>query len=136
MTGYTSAMSYSLSRLMSASTLIYSGYALARPRHLGEFMTSAEPRQAEYDLLAQTYGARDLAVGTLGLLGRSDRTVTAAMLARIAFDVSDGVLLALRAEDDETRTKVLAVTWGFAALSTVALIVDRRRAARTGASAR
>lgn len=117
---------------MSASTLTYAGYALARPRHLGEFMTSAEPRQAEYDLLAQTYGARDLAVGMLGLLGRSERTVTAAMLARIAFDLSDGLLLATRAEDDETKAKVLGVTWGYAALNTVALLADRRRAKKKG----
>lgn len=121
-------MTYPLSRLMSASTLTYAGYALAEPRHLGEFMTSAEPRQAEYDLLAQTYGARDLAVGTLGLLGRSERTVTAAMLARIAFDVSDGLLLASRAEDEETKAKVLGITWGYAALNAVALLADRRRA--------
>jgi hypothetical protein len=121
-------MTYTWSRLMSASTLTYAGYALARPRHLGAFMTSSEPQQAEYDLLAQTYGARDLAVGTLGLLGRSERTVTAAMLARIAFDLSDGLLLATRAKDDETKAKVLGVTWGYAALNTVALLADRRRA--------
>jgi hypothetical protein len=132
-------MTYTWSRLMSAGTLTYAGYALTRPRHLGAFMTSAKPRQAEYDLLAQTYGARDLAVGTLGLLGRSERTVTAAMLARIAFDVSDGLLLAGRAEDDETRAKVLGVTFGYAALNTVALLTDRRRArkrARKGAVSR
>lgn len=117
---------------MSASTLSYAGYALAEPRHLGRFLTSAEPQQADYDLLAQTYGARDLAVGLLGLLGRSERTVTAAMLARIAFDLSDGVLLAARAEDDETKAKVLGVTWGYAALNTVALLADRRRAKKNG----
>ncbi len=117
---------------MSASTLAYAGYALTTPRHLGEFMTSAEPQQAEYDLLAQTYGARDLAVGTLGLLGRSERTVTAAMLARIAFDVSDGLLLASRADDDETRAKVIGITWGYAALNTLALLADRRRAKKKG----
>ena len=125
-------MTYTLSRLMSASTLTYAGYALSEPRHLGRFMTSAEPRQAEYDLLARTYGARDLAVGTLGLLGRSERTVTAAMLVRIAFDVSDGLLLASRAEDDETRAKVLGITWGYAALNTAALLADRRRAKKKG----
>jgi hypothetical protein len=125
-------MTYTFSRLMSASTLAYAGYALTTPRHLGEFMTSAEPQQGEYDLLAQTYGARDLAVGTLGLLGRSERTVTAAMLARIAFDVSDGLLLASRADDDETRAKVIGITWGYAALNTVALLADRRRAKKKG----
>ncbi|MFP5252832.1 MAG: hypothetical protein ACLGH4_03445 [Actinomycetes bacterium] len=123
-------MTYTLSRLMSASTLAYGGYALAEPRHLGAFLTSAEPRQAEYDLLARTYGARDLVVGSLGLFGRSERTVTTAMVARIAFDLSDGLLLAARAEDEDTRAKVLGITWGYAALNALALLADRHRARR------
>ena len=123
-------MTYALSRLMSTGTLSYAVYALANPRHLGAFMTDERKHQADYDLLAQTYGARDLAIGSLGLLGRSERTVTAAMLARIAFDVSDGLILAARAEDDATRAKVVGVTWGYAALNALALLADRRRASR------
>jgi hypothetical protein len=123
-------MSYALSRLMSAATVSYGAYALADPRHLGRFMTDNEPEQAGYDLLAQTYGARDLAVGALGLFGRSERTVAAAMLARIAFDVSDGLILSAKAEDEDTRNQVLAVTFGYAALNAVALMADRRRARR------
>jgi hypothetical protein len=124
-------MSYPLSRLMSAATVSYGAYALTEPRHLGRFMTDNEPQQAEFDLLAQTYGARDLTVGALGMFGRSDRTVTAAMLARIAFDVSDGLLLSAKAEDEETRTQVLGITFGYAALNALALLADRRRARRT-----
>ena len=123
-------MSYPLSRLMSAATVSYGAYALTEPRHLGRFMTDNEPQQAEFDLLAQTYGARDLAVGALGLVGRSERTVTAAMLARIAFDVSDGLLLSAKAEDEETRNQVLGITFGYAALNALALLTDRRRARR------
>ncbi len=129
-TGYTDAMSYSLSRLMSTATVSYGAYALSDPRHLGRFMTDNEPQQGAYDLLAQTYGARDLAVGALGMLGRSERTVTTAMLARIAFDVSDGLLLSAKAEDEEARNRVLGITFGYAALNTLALLVDRRRARR------
>jgi hypothetical protein len=123
-------MSYPLSRLMSAATVSYGAYALAEPPHLGRFMTDNEPQQAEYDLLAQTYGARDLAVGALGMFGRSERTVSAAMLARIAFDVSDGLLLSAKADDEETRNQVLGVTFGYAALNALALLADRRRARR------
>jgi hypothetical protein len=121
-------MSYPLSRLMSAATVSYGVFALTEPRHLGRFMTDNEPDQARYDLLAQTYGARDLAIGALGMFGRSDRTVSAAMLARIAFDVSDGLLLSAKAEDDETRTQLLAITFGYAGLNALALLADRRRA--------
>lgn len=124
-------MSYPLSRLLSVATLSYGAYALAEPRHLGRFMTDVEPEQAGYDLLARTYGARDLTIGALGLIGRSGGMVTAAMLARIAFDVSDGLLLSARADDQETRTKVLGVTVGYAALNALALTIDRRRARRT-----
>jgi hypothetical protein len=118
-------MSMTWSRLMSAATLGYGGYALAEPRHLGRYLTSNEPEQATYDVLATTYGARDTAIGALGLVG-SEGVVTGAMLARIAFDVADGLILSQHAEDDETRQRVLAITLGWATLNTLALLRDRR----------
>ncbi len=119
-------MTYSLSRLMSAGTATYGVFALLQPRHLG---SAVDPdHAAEYDLLARTYGARDLPVSALGMFGRSEKTVTAAMLIRISLDVADGLLLAGRAADDQTRKKVLGVTLGWATLNTLALVTDRRRA--------
>jgi len=119
-------MSFPLSRLMSTATATYGVYALANPRHLGD---AVDPRHADdYDLLATTYGARDLTISTVGLLGRSEKTISAAMAIRIACDISDGLILATRAKDDATRQKVLGVTFGWAALNTLALISDRRRA--------
>ena len=50
------------------------------------------------------------------------------MAIRIVCDVSDGLILATRAKDDATRQKVLGVTFGWAALNTLALVSDRRRA--------
>jgi len=121
-------MTYPLSRIMSTATATYGGYALAQPRHLGRAVTSNPIKQADLDVLAQTFGARDLAISSLGAFGRSEKTVTAAMLLRIALDVSDGVILSVRADSDEARAKVLAVTFGWATLNAVALMVDRRRA--------
>ena len=119
-------MSFPLSRLMSTATATYGVYALANPRHLGD---AVDPKHADdYDLLATTYGARDLAISTVGLLGRSEKTISAAMAIRIACDISDGLILATRAKDDATRQKVLGVTFGWAALNTLALVSDRRRA--------
>jgi hypothetical protein len=127
-TGYGPTMTYRLSRLMSAATASYGVYALADPRHLGK---AVDPRNAsDYDLLAQTYGARDLAVSSLGLFGRSEKTVSAAMLIRIVLDVSDGLILSVKAPDEETRTKILSVTLGWASLNALALTIDRRRAKR------
>jgi len=122
-------MTFPLSRLMSTATATYGVYALANPRHLGDVV---DPKHAaDYDVLAATYGARDLAISSVGLLGRSEKTVSAAMLIRIACDVSDGLILAARTKDDATRQKVLGVTFGWAALNALALAADRRRARRT-----
>ena len=119
-------MTFALSRLMSTATATYGVYALANPRHLGDVV---DPKHAgDYDLLATTYGARDLSISTVALLGRSEKAVAAAMAIRIMCDISDGLILATRARDDATRQKVLGVTFGWAALNTLALVSDRRRA--------
>jgi hypothetical protein len=113
---------------MSTATASYGVYALADPRHLGR---AVDPKHAaDYDLLAQTYGARDLVISSVGIFGRGRKTVTTAMVIRIACDVSDGLILANRTNDQETRQKVLGVTLGWAALNTLALLSDRRRAKR------
>jgi hypothetical protein len=122
------AMTFPLSRLMSTASASYGVYALADPRHLGRVL---DPKHAaDYDLLAQTYGARDLAISSVGVFGKGRKTVTAAMVIRIACDVSDGLILATRAPDQQTRQKVLGVTLGWAALNALALVTDRRRARR------
>jgi hypothetical protein len=121
-------MTMTWSRLMSAASATYGGYALSTPRHLGRFLTDDRKSQGDYDLLARTYGARDLAISAVGLLGRSERAVTAAMLIRVACDVSDGLLLAPRAKDEDTRAQVLAITFGWAGLNLLALARDRRLA--------
>ncbi len=119
-------MSYALSRLMSTASATYGGYALADPRHLGRNLVS-DKEAPDYDVLAQTYGARDLAISAFGIFGKSSRTVTTAMLVRIAFDVSDAIILSGRAKDEETRNKILGITLGWAGLNTLALLIDRRK---------
>jgi hypothetical protein len=123
-------MSFTLSRLLSAATASYGVYALKDPRHLGRVLTSDKKRQETYDVLARTYAGRDLAVAALGMFGRSEKTVTAAMLLRIGMDVTDAAVLAREAETDESRAMVLGVTLGWASLNAVALMRDRRRAKR------
>src|SRR3954454_16376455 len=121
-------MSFPLSRLMSTASASYGAYALAEPRHLGNAL---DPKHAaDYDLLAEMYGVRDLAISPFGMLGRSEKTVTTAMRIRILCDIGDGVLLSMKAKDDETRAKVLGVTLGWAALNYLALRADRRRLAK------
>ncbi|MGZ4478682.1 MAG: hypothetical protein ACXVW2_08710 [Nocardioidaceae bacterium] len=121
-------MTFALSRLMSAATATYGVYALAEPRHLGTALALRGRDAERLDLLARTYGARDLALSTLGVFGRSEKTVTAVMLVRITCDVADGVLLSRETDDDQVRAKILGITFGWAALNALALRIDRRRA--------
>ncbi|MCW2773379.1 MAG: hypothetical protein JWN91_1705 [Nocardioides sp.] len=121
-------MSYRLSRLLSTATAAYGGYALAQPAHLWQALGADRKNREGLELLARTYGVRDLAISSLGVFGRSERTVRAAMLLRIAMDLGDAVLLSTQTDDEDVRKKVLAVTLGWAGLNTLALVVDSARA--------
>jgi hypothetical protein len=123
-------MSYRLSRLLSTATAAYGGYALAQPAHLWQALAADRKDREGLELLARTYGVRDLAIGGLGMFGRSDKTVRAAMMLRIAMDLGDAALLSRRTDDDDIRSKVLAITLGWAGLNTLALVVDSARAGR------
>jgi hypothetical protein len=120
-------MSYKLSRFMSTATAGYGAFALVSPEHLGKALEADKKDLPGLNLLAQTYGVRDLAISSLGIFGRSGKTVKAAMLLRIAMDLGDAVLLSSKTDDDEIRTKVLAVTLGWAGLNALALVVDSAR---------
>src|SRR5512133_2807290 len=58
--GYGRAMSYRLSRFMSTATAGYGVFALVSPQHLGTALEVDPQDRAGMDLLAQTYGVRDL----------------------------------------------------------------------------
>jgi hypothetical protein len=122
-------MSYPLSRTMSSLTAGYGAFALARPDHLGKAIGAARQDMAGLNLLARSYGVRDLGISSLGILGRSPGAVRAAMLLRIAMDLGDAALLSTKVESDRARTKVLAATLGWATLNTLALVLDARRSA-------
>ena len=120
-------MSYRLSRLMSTATAGYGAFALTRPGHLPDVLQADKEDRPGLELLAETYGVRDLAISALGMFGRSGRTVRVAMMLRIAMDLGDAALLATKTED-VVRKKVLAATLGWAGLNTLALLVDSARA--------
>ena len=120
-------MSYRLSRLLSTATASYGVYALVQPDHLGKALGADSKEMDGFRALAQTYGVRDLAISAFGIFGRSPKTVKTAMKIRILNDLGDGALLALRTDDADVRKKVLSVTMGWAALNSVALLVDSKR---------
>lgn len=121
-------MSYPLSRFLSAATAAYGGYALTQPAHLWQALQADRKHREGLELLARTYGVRDLAISSLGVLGRRPGTVRAAMLLRIAMDLGDCALLSATAEDEDVRRKVAAITLGWAGLNALALAIDSRRA--------
>ena len=120
-------MSYKLSRLMSTASAGYGAFALAVPDHLADALQADKDDRPGLDLLAQTYGVRDLVISSFGIFGRSGKTVKTAMLIRIAMDLGDAALLSTRTKDDAVRQKVLAITLGWAGLNTLALVVDSIR---------
>jgi hypothetical protein len=120
-------MSFPLSRLLSTATAAYGGYALAQPAHLWQALEADRQDRAGLELLARTYGVRDLAISSLGIFGRSPRTVKAAMSLRIAMDLGDAALLSTRTDDDDVRKKILAITVGWAGANALALMIDSRR---------
>ena len=120
-------MSYRLSRLLSTATAAYGGYALARPAHLWRVLEADRDDRDGLELLARTYGVRDLAISAVGVLGRSPRTVRTAMVLRIVMDVGDAALLSARTDDAAVRQKVLGATLGWAGLNALALAFDSRR---------
>ncbi len=113
------------SRVLSAATLGYAVFSLVKPEHLGKAMESDAFEQPTYDTIARVYGVRDVVIGGLGVIG-TPRAVRTAMGLRIAGDLADAVVLSTRAPNGKVRTKVLAVTLGYAALNVAALVRDRR----------
>ncbi|GAA1154669.1 hypothetical protein [Nocardioides aquiterrae] len=124
--GYVPAMRFPLSRALSAATAAYGGYALAQPAHLWQAMKADRKDREGLELLARTYGVRDLAISAAGLLG-GPGAVRAAMLVRVAMDLGDGLLLSTRTDDPDVRRKVLGVTLGWAGLNALALAIDTAR---------
>lgn len=113
-----------LSRTLSAATASYGAFALVRPSHLPDALESQAGDREGLELLAQSYGVRDLAISAAGVFGPPS-VVKAAMAIRIAMDLGDCALLAARTEGD-VRRKVMGVTLGWGALNAVALLVDRK----------
>ncbi len=125
-------MSMPLSRAMSAATLAYSVFALVKPRHIGDNMTSDPVQQPHYDVVAYVFGGRDLAISSIGVFARSPQAVRAAMLARIACDVADAAVLGPRADAD-SRAKIMGAALGWGVLNVAALAIDTRREGTRGA---
>lgn len=116
----------SYSTILSAATAGYAVYALARPRHLGSALTRSPLKQPEYDVVSRIFGPRDLAVSALAVFAPSSRAREQAMIARVALDLSDALLLTREATHAAGKAKVLGATVTWAGLNVAAILADRR----------
>jgi len=121
------SISFPASRAMSAATLAYGAYALAKPSHLANVMESDPGDRAWYDKLAKAYGVRDLVISLLGVFGPA-RAVAWSMRGRMAGDLADCATLVAKADEGKVRGKAAAVTLGWAALNFLAYRYDSKRA--------
>lgn len=112
--------------MMTVGTLAYSVYALARPRHLGRALTNSPLKQPEYDVVAQTFGFRDLVVSGLALAAPTAAAREQAMIGRIVLDLTDSALFTAEASTKAGKAKVLAATLTWAALNAAAIVKDRQ----------
>lgn len=119
------------SKLISLGTAGYGVFALVKPRHLADAYEAPAAQAPAYDRMAYTYAGRDLTISGLALLSKDPSVITAAMLLRILGDLADATILGTGTSKPAVRKKVLAVTVGWAALNTGALLADRRALARS-----
>jgi hypothetical protein len=114
------------SKLLSLLTAGYGAFAAAKPRHLANGMEAPSDQAPAFDRMAYTYAGRDLSISGVALASRNPSVITAMMALRILGDLSDAAILSTGTAKPEVQKKVLAVTLGWAALNTVALVADRR----------
>ncbi len=114
------------SKLLSLATAAYGAFALAKPRHLADGIEAPADQAPAFDQMAYTYAGRDLSISGLAIASSNPALVTAAMALRILGDLSDAAILSTGTSKAGVQKKVLAVTLGWAALNTVALVADRR----------
>lgn len=117
---------YLASRLTAAATAAYGAYALAKPQHLGRALKADLAEMPAYRDLAYTYGGRDLAISLAAITGRSPAVLRTAVALRVAMDLTDCATLSSTNGDRALRTKVMAVTLGWAAVNAAALLWDER----------
>lgn len=117
-------MSFELTKTMQAASAGYGLYCLAKPSHLASALR--EPRnQRALDRLARTFAVRDIPIAALALAG-PPAALPWAVGGRVASDVGDALVLGASTKGS-IRTKVLAVTLGWATLNALAYAADTRR---------
>jgi hypothetical protein len=114
------------SKLISLATAGYGAFAAINPRHLANGVEAPALQAPAFDRMAYTYAGRDLAISGVAVASRNTSVVTAMMVLRIVGDLSDALILSTGTSKPSVQKKVLAVTLGWAALNTAALVVDRR----------
>ncbi len=114
------------SKLFSLATAFYGVFALAKPRHLADNLEAPAEQAPAFDRMAYTFAGRDLPISGLALASSNPSVITAMMVLRIVGDLSDATVLGTSTSKPAVQKKLLAVTLGWGALNTIALVADRR----------
>jgi hypothetical protein len=115
---------------VSLATAAYGAFCFVKPGHLADGLEAPAAQGPGFERMAYTYGARDLTISSLAVLG-GPTLVRAAMGLRVAGDLADAAILSEYAEKPEVRAKVLAVTIGWGVLNTLALLKDEQALRRS-----
>lgn len=112
----------------AAAIAAYAVVALVRPQPVATAMARDAAEHRVWLRAARVLAVRDLVVTGGALASRDERVLRAGLVARVAFDVADAVVLGRAAPTPQVRATILAVTGASAALTIGALLRDRRRA--------
>jgi hypothetical protein len=118
----------SAARVAAGASAAYALVALLRPDDVARALSRGPLDLPAYRRLARVLAVRDLVVGAGAFVTGDARLRTAGLVARIAFDAADAVVLGRAAPTGRVRAAVLGVTAASAALTAGALLHDRRRA--------
>ncbi len=117
--------SYPLTRATHALTAAYGAFAVVKPDHLQNGLEDQAGDRVGTDRLSRTYAGRELPVTLLGIFGPASIVPTTVAL-RIANDLTDAAVLS-STTTGKIRTRILAVTLGWAAVNAAAFALDTRR---------
>ena len=112
-------------RALGAATAAYSAVVIAKPEVLTTPTGLGDSPASR--TLGTAVGVRDLASGLAVAFAPSGLPLRLALLVRVAMDIGDSIVLGAAAPDKATRTKVVGVALGWAALNALALLATREK---------
>lgn len=113
-------------RILGALTAGYGLFELTRPATIAR-QAGLDASAPALRILTGTLGVRDIVSGSAMFAARTPRGRSAAVTARVLFDLGDAVLFAALLPDGARKAKVAAVAGGWGGLCGLAHLAARER---------